>query len=173
MPPRSKAVLLISRVVLFFNIVVAALFLLTCLIPYLNPVRWWFISLLGLGFGVLLLLQFFFIVFWLIFKPRYLLVSLITLLVGWKDIGVFLAIHTSPPFKAAKPQNSIRIATWNVARFIEWRRNNNSGSQMRLKMMQQLKEQQADVVCMQEFFTSTDSIYYNNIRYIKEKLGYP
>ncbi|HWJ91415.1 MAG TPA: endonuclease/exonuclease/phosphatase family protein, partial [Flavisolibacter sp.] len=68
---------------------------------------------------------------------------------------------------------SVRIAHWNVARFTEWKRNNNKGSQTRLKMMDLIKEQNADVVCLQEFFTSTDPAYYNNLNYVMKELGYP
>jgi len=42
-----------------------------------------------------------------------------------------------------------------------------------LKMMDQIKEQNADVLCFQEFFTSTDSQYYNNLNFIRKELGYP
>ena len=67
----------------------------------------------------------------------------------------------------------MRIATWNVARFIELRKNNNKGSQTRLKMMDQIKEQNADVLCLQEFQTSGLPDYYDNITYIQQQLNYP
>jgi endonuclease/exonuclease/phosphatase family metal-dependent hydrolase len=65
------------------------------------------------------------------------------------------------------------VATWNVARFIEMKRNNNKGSRTRLKMMELIREQDADIVCLQEFFHSTDHAYYANIDYIKKNLHYP
>jgi endonuclease/exonuclease/phosphatase family metal-dependent hydrolase len=60
-----------------------------------------------------------------------------------------------------------------VARFVEWKRNNNKGSRTRLKMMDLIKEQKADVLCLQEFFTSTDTVYYNNLNHVMKELGYP
>src|SRR4030095_14821481 len=47
------------------------------------------------------------------------------------------------------------------------------GSQARLKMFELIKQQDADVVCLQEFHTSTDSNYYDNITPIHKDLGYP
>ena len=33
--------------------------------------------------------------------------------------------------------------------------------------------QQADVLCLQEFFTSTDTAYYNNLQHMLHEIGYP
>jgi endonuclease/exonuclease/phosphatase family metal-dependent hydrolase len=162
-----------KRLFVFFNILAAIFFLLSCLAPYLNPQRWWMISLLGLGFGILFLVLLLFLLFWLIAKPRFVLISLIALALGWKSISVFFAFHNPDSFNYQKQTGVLRVVQWNVARFVEWSRNNNKGSQTRLKMMDQLKEQNADVLCMQEFFHSTDSIYYPNLDYIRNNLNYP
>ncbi|MGZ3844792.1 MAG: endonuclease/exonuclease/phosphatase family protein [Flavisolibacter sp.] len=156
-----------------FNSAVAVIFLLACLGPYLNPKKWWPISLMGLGLIFIVITLIAFIFFWLIFRPRFMLISLIALGIGYKSIIVFFGFHISDKFDYIKQKDALRIAHWNVARFIEWKRNNNKGSQTRLKMMDQIKEQNADVLCFQEFFTSTDSQYYDNLKYIKEELGYP
>ncbi len=39
--------------------------------------------------------------------------------------------------------------------------------------MEQIKEQNADVLCFQEFFHSDDNAYYPNLYYIRDKLNYP
>jgi endonuclease/exonuclease/phosphatase family metal-dependent hydrolase len=161
---------------LFFvvlNVVAAVVFLLACLAPYLNPAQWWFISLLGLGYVFIVVTLIAFIFFWLVLKPKYVFISIIPLIIGWKGITVFFAFHVPGKFDIAKPDSVLRIVHWNVARFVEWRRNNNKGSQVRQKMMDLIREQNADVVCLQEFFTSTDPIYYDNLHYIIKELGYP
>jgi hypothetical protein len=155
-----------KRFLLFLNIVAAIVFLLSAFAPYLNPAEWWAISLLGLGFAIIFLIQVLFVVLWLFLKPRYIWISLLTLLIGWKSISVFFAFHSLNSFQAKKPKNTLRVVHWNVARFIEWSRNNNKGSQTRLKMMAQLKEQRADILCLSEFFHSTNPIYYDNLKYI-------
>ena len=109
----------------------------------------------------------------LVLRPRYALISTIALLLGIKSISVFLAFHNSPAFNYEKEIKTLRVATWNVARFIEMRRNNNKGSQTRLKMMELIKQQDADIVCLQEFFHSLDSAWYQNIDYITDNLHYP
>jgi endonuclease/exonuclease/phosphatase family metal-dependent hydrolase len=158
---------------LAFNGFVAIIFLLACLAPYLNPKKWWPISLMGLGFAFIIITLIAFLLFWLIFKPRWMLISILPLLIGYKSVLVFFGFHIPDKFDYNKSKDVLRIAHWNVARFVEWKRNNNKGSQTRMKMMDQIKEQNADVLCFQEFFTSTDSIYYNNLNYIIKELGYP
>ena len=161
------------RLFIVLNIALAAVFLLACLSPYLDPTKWWFISWLGFIFPVLLILLFFSILFWLFFRPKYSLLLLVILLTGWKNISVFYAFHLPSEFNYKKPPDVLRVVTWNVARFIEIKKNNNTGSQIRLKMMEQLLDQDADILCLQEFHSSALSDYYDNISYIRKKLRYP
>jgi len=169
----SRPTLFAKRFFIIVNVAVAVVFLLSCLGPYLNPQKWWYISILGLGFGIFFLLLIIFVFFWLIAGPRYVFISLVSLLIGFKSIAVFFAVNDAQDFDYARKKNTLRVATWNVARFIELKRNNNKGSQTRLKMMALLKAQNADVLCMQEFYHSTDTVYYNNLDYISKELGYP
>jgi len=162
-----------KRVLIILNIIVAAIFLLACLAPYLDTSTWWFMSVLALGFPFLLIAVILFFIFWLFVKFKYVVISVIALLIGWKNISRLFAVHPQTTFKYAKSQAVLRIVTWNVARFIEMKRNNNKGSQTRLKMMDLIREQDADILCLQEFFHSTDNTYYANIDYVRDKLHYP
>ena len=162
-----------KRVFLTTNILVAVLFLLACLVPYLDPASWGIISILGLAFPFLLLAVILFFIFWMLVKMKFVFISIITLLIGWKNISLLFAVHPQTTFNYKKRPNELRIVTWNVARFIELKRNTNEGSQVRLKMMELLKQQNADVLCLQEFHTSVSPAYYNNIEYIQKELDYP
>jgi endonuclease/exonuclease/phosphatase family metal-dependent hydrolase len=163
----------IKRVVIIANIVVVAIFLLACLAPYLNPGKWWFISFLGLAFPFLLLAVILFLIFWMFFKIKFALIPAVALIIGWKSISLLFALHPQTTFSYKKKQSELRIVTWNVARFIELKQNTNKGSSIRLKMMELLKQQNADVLCLQEFHTSVNPAYYNNINYIQKELNYP
>ncbi|MBA2744673.1 MAG: endonuclease/exonuclease/phosphatase family protein [Flavisolibacter sp.] len=161
------------KLFVILNILAAVAFLLSCLAPHLDPGDWWFISIIGLGFAFLSIILVLFIFFWLVFKPKLILISLVSLLFGWKSFSVFLGFKSSEKFEYTKAEGTLRVVTWNVGRFVEWKRNNNKGSQTRMKMMDLLKEQKADVLCLQEFFHSKDSIYYDNLDFIRKELGFP
>jgi endonuclease/exonuclease/phosphatase family metal-dependent hydrolase len=162
------------RVFITINVVVVFFFLLSCLVPWLHPQKWWVISFLGLAFPILLFLVILFLVGWLLlWKPKRALISAVALLLSFKNLSVFLAFHPSTTFKEQKEPGVLRVATWNVARFLELKKNTNKGSQTRLKMFELLRQQNADVLCLQEFHTSVDTNYYNNIIPIQKELGYP
>ena len=169
----SKFRLFTKRFFIFSNLVVVIFFLLACFAPYLDPQKWWFISFLGLGFPFLLILVIIFMFWWLFVKRRFALISAVALLIGIKSISVFFAFHSNSSTLSIKKPGQIRIATWNVARFIEMKRNNNKGSHTRLRMMEQIQEQNADVLCLQEFFHSVDTDWYPNLTYISKHFNYP
>ena len=154
------------------NLLIALLFLIVCLIPYVDVSHMWFVSMLGLGFAFLFLLLVVFLFFWAIVAPRYIFLPLVVLAIGYKSIAVFFAANPPTTFNYQKRPGTVRVLSWNVARFLELKRNNNTGSRKRLQMLDLIKQQNADVLCFQEFFHSTDTTLYNNIDPIKA-LGYP
>ncbi|MES1218521.1 MAG: endonuclease/exonuclease/phosphatase family protein [Bacteroidota bacterium] len=162
-----------KKILVIANVFIVILFLLACLVPYLDPARWWFISLVGLAFPFLLLTVVLFFIFWVFVKIKYVIISAIALLAGIKNVSLLFSLHTQQAFNYTKKKDQLRIVTWNVARFIELKQNNNKGSQTRLKMMELLKQQNADVLCLQEFHSSINPEYYNNIAYIQKELKYP
>ncbi len=163
-----------KRFFIYSNVALVFVFLLACLAPYLNPKKWWFISLLGLGFPVLLLIVLLFLIGWLILlKPKVALISGVALLLGLKSISVFFAFHIPQTFDNKKSSPTLRIATWNVAMFIDPKKNNQEASHTRWKMMDLIRQQDADIVCLQEFFHSFDTAWYSNINYITDSLKYP
>jgi len=161
------------RIFLAINVIAVVLFFLACLAPYVDPTKWWAVSIIGLGFAFIIITLLAFIAFWLLFKPRYALLSVLALLIGWKSISVFFAFHIPDKFDYSKDRGTLRVVHWNVGRFVEWKRNNNKGSQTRLKMLDLIKEQNADVLCLQEFFHSKDTVYYDNLNHVMKDLGYP
>lgn len=171
---KSRLRLFTKKFVISANVLAVALFLLSCLIPLLHPQQWWWVSLLGLAFPFFLFVVICFLVGWLVLlKFRLTFISLSALLLGYKSIAVFISFHPPTSFEIKKDTKSIRVVSWNVARFIELTRNNNRGSLTRKKMLALLAEQKADVLCLQEFYTSDNPAYYDNIGSIRKQLGYP
>jgi endonuclease/exonuclease/phosphatase family metal-dependent hydrolase len=163
-----------KKFLLYTNFAVVFIFLLSCLSPYLHPQQWWFFSFLGLGFPYLLAVVILFMIGWLIiWRPRYALISGVALLLSIKSILVSFAFNNPGRFEYKRVPGTIRVVTWNVARFIELKKVNNKGSAIRQQMLDLLKQQNADVLCLQEFHTSTKPDYYNNIKVITEELGFP
>jgi hypothetical protein len=153
-------------------VVIAGLFLIACANAWLQPSKWWFFSLLGLGFPVLLLFLIIFLVFWLIFRSKWAMLSALVLLLGLGNIRVFLGLHFATSYKPAKKEGSIRVLTWNVHWFDDHNKKIRERKDYRKKMIAFIKEQNADVLCFQEFLELGKSFAYSNTNAIVQ-LNYP
>ncbi len=155
------------RFLVFINISISLIFVLACLAPYVDPKEWWMISLLGFGFPLLFIVVVINLVLWIVLRSRQWIIPFISLLIGYKSIAVFFAFNNPKEFDFKKDNQTIRLVTWNVARFIELKRNNNAGSQTRLKMLDLIRQQNADILCLQELHSSDIPEYYDNINNLK------
>ena len=161
-----------KRLFILLNIGFAVLFLLSCCNAFLHPDRWWFIALLAFFFPLFLILLILFIVFWIFACPRYVLISIIVMLAGWKNIHAFFGFSLAPHDFLKKDSTSIRIMTWNVRRWDIFSTKKNRDSGHRLQMMDIVGKQNADVLCFQEFYEPDDSTK-SNIRYLRNELQFP
>ena len=163
------------RLFIISNGVSVFLFLLACCNVFLHPGRWWLISLLGLIFPLLLLIVIGHFLFGLCFHScrRWALLSLAALLIGWPNIHTFFAFHRGA-FTAAKPPHALRVLTWNVRSWDEFITKKGGASGHRVKMMEFIDQQQADVLCLQEFLEShTPREPSSTIAYIRDQLHFP
>jgi endonuclease/exonuclease/phosphatase family metal-dependent hydrolase len=164
---------LTKRFFIITNIIIAALLLLSCANPFLDPASWWLLALLGLLFPLLVLLVFGCFVFWVLLGSRWAFLSLVTLILCWPNLSAFYAWNFSAGFTETKQPQAVRILTWNVHYFDQMYRPGKQHQSQRIPIINFLKQQDADVMCLQEFFESNSSRYDSNISYIKTNLNYP
>ena len=154
------------------NIVVAAFFLLACANAFLNPEDWWFIALLGLAFPFLLALNVGFLIFWLLFRSKWALVPLLTLVVGYTNIRALVGFNfAAPEFNIEKPDSTIRVLSWNVLSFDEQTRQIKRPSTYRNEMFAFIKKHQPDILCFQEYLEPNHKKFYSNVNDLV-KMGY-
>lgn len=156
------------------NIVAVALFLLACMSSYVNPVRWWFIAFLGLAFPYFLLIILLFVVTWGFAKSKWIFLNLAALLIAWGNIKAVFAFHAFPKkFNTVKNAGAVRVLQWNCMSFGGYIKNKSQGNEVRDQMLKYIREANADVICLQEFFDSYDTEFHQNLQEVSEKLGYP
>lgn len=164
------------RLFIISNIIAVVLFLLACANSFLHPGRWWFISLLGLVFPLLLLVVVAFAVLGLFIPScrRWSLISLAALVLGWPNIHSFWAFHPGNNFQPAKPSQTLRILTWNVRSFDDYTTKRKGAAGHRPRMLEFIGQQNADIICLQEFYTSRKpKSQDDNLVYIRDQLHYP
>ena len=163
-----------KRFFIFSHLVSALVFLLACLAAFCNPVHYWFIALLGVGFVFFAVIILGFLIFWLLFRSRWAFLSVAMLVIGVSQIRILFPFHLFTGFKPEKPAGTLRVLTWNVARFDEMNKVSNGSKNNRLNILQQIGKEDADVVCIQEFFESRRSdLFDKNIPYFTDVLKYP
>jgi endonuclease/exonuclease/phosphatase family metal-dependent hydrolase len=130
------------------NIFVSVLFLLGCYVNWFNPASWWFLGFLNLGAFFLLVVLLGFIFFWLFAKPRWAVISVITLLLAWGPVQQMLPLRFAASFTQQKDSATIRIMTWNVEHFdiLEHK----THPEVKQQMLSLIKTYQPDIACFQE-----------------------
>ena len=165
---------LTKRFFIVTNVFAVIFFLVACLAAYCNPATYWMVALFGVGFVFFTVAVLFFLVFWLLFRSKWIFLSIGALLVGWFQIHALFAFHPFSHFYDAKQKDAFRILSWNVSRWDEMNKHAKGGISNRLKMFNFIKSQDADILCFQEFFESRrPDLFDENIPYITKQLNYP
>ena len=138
------------------NIIAAILFLLGSYGYLLNPKYFWPVGLLTLTAFYFLLILVAFIFFWLIIKPRRALISVIALLLAFNPISNIIALRLSNSFTQAKPQNALRVMTWNVAQFNVMEDEKHPA--VKKDMIDLINYYQPDIACFQEMVAEDSTV---------------
>ncbi len=149
---RKKGLGFFNKTTLAFNSFFALLLLLSYLASFINPSAFWPAAFIGLAYPFLLLINSLFLVFWLIRKPRFSLVSAITILIGYKFLTSTIGFRESAAIEVPKSsEDIIRIMTWNVHGFKPF----NPGNEKAVKsqILDVIRREQPDVLCLQEYYS--------------------
>lgn len=130
----------IWRLMAWLNSLFALFLLISYLAFYIPPSPGWFFGLLGLAYPVLLIVNAAFVLVWAALKKKYILISLITILVGWSHIGN----HVGLGLQARKVDDGIKIMSYNIK--------GPHKSKLLNKLTVYINEQEPKIVCLQEFF---------------------
>jgi endonuclease/exonuclease/phosphatase family metal-dependent hydrolase len=132
------------------NVLFSLLLLGAYLAVWVPPSRFYWLSVLAVGYPFLLFVQLLFLFFWLYKRKRYVYLPLLVLLLGWSHFFNFFAYKglaaTSPSAEG------LRLMSYNVHYF-------NVGSatatEDKARILSNIEEQAIDVFCGQEFSTKT------------------
>lgn len=165
-----------KRLLIVINLGLMVLYLLACLVPFIDTGENWFIALAGLGFTILFFSLVLFIILFALSKSKWFWVSLIILLLGFQQIRVVFAFHFPKKFSSEKGVNTLRVMQWNVSSWDEENKiekHEERSENFRQDMMNLVQAQNADVLCFEEFFESKYNKYFKpNISTI-ENMGFP
>jgi endonuclease/exonuclease/phosphatase family metal-dependent hydrolase len=122
--------------------------LLSYLSVRVDPADFWPLALFGIAYPYILLANVLCILWWSIFRRKRMLPSLITILIGWNHVGEFVQFKARLE-QPANLRTPFTLMSWNVRLFdlYNWTHN----QQTRDEMMELIRVEDPDILCMQEF----------------------
>ncbi len=133
------------------NLVAVILYLMACLVPFINSGKSWFIAMLGLAFPLLFLVVTCFFVYWTFRRSGWAWVCLIVLVLSWQQVSVMFSFHFPKKFTETKPAGTLRVLTWNLSNWGGSNRSDGKKADYQEEMTDVIKKSNADVVCLQEY----------------------
>jgi len=151
----------------------SAIYLIACLTPYINPVNFWPLTFLALGFVYLLAgMIVIFLLSLVIFRKRS-WIFLLVLLAGYQNISSVFGFHERKDFIGQKDEKSLRILSWNVNYFGDCQKKNDAPNNVRRQMFAFIQQSDADVLCFQDFSNFIAPWFYADLDYVRDSLHYP
>lgn len=136
---------------LALNLIFICLLLLVAYSPYADPQSYPLYACMGLTFPVFLFINLCFLIFWLLVRYKMALVPLVGFLLCAPQIRTYIPFN----FQMQKvPEQSIKLLSYNVMNF-----NTMAKVEGENPILNYIKESEADIVCIQEFVTSTNRKY--------------
>lgn len=133
------------------NILSAILFIIAAYSDYISPSRGLVFPYLGLVFPFICLINVFFLAYWIALRKwKFLLIGLVAFLVCWQSVRSYFPFHFR---KEIKTEEMIKVLTYNVMAFAT--KDNTPESPN--PILQYIANSDADIVCMQEYYTFKSS----------------
>lgn len=139
-----------SKTIFLGNVMAILLLLLSYSASFIDPKIIWPIAFLGLGYLPILLVNIGFIAYWLLRKPKYALLSLAAILLGWNLLSQHISFHAEAK-TLPKNDSSMRVMTLNAHLFKSLE--DRTDEEIKDSVIELIKEVDPDVLCMQEFYT--------------------
>ncbi|MBC7382176.1 MAG: endonuclease/exonuclease/phosphatase family protein [Bacteroidia bacterium] len=136
---------IVNYFVLIFNLCIAVALVGSYLAPYISPTQFWPVAFLGLAFPLIVLVNFLLLLYWVVQKSKWLLISLITALAGIQHIPSFIQIGSKTNTDSlTKKVNIISFNTHYMGAFDHI--NNDTAF-----FFEELNRIKPDIICFQEF----------------------
>lgn len=134
------------KIFLWINILNSLLLVGAYLNTHISPNSVSYLSFLGLGYPILLLIATLCMVLWAFFRRKLILISALTILLGASHFKHFYAIN----FSQAELFEPVKVLSYNVRIFDFW--NVGNRIQNRNDIFSFLNNESADILCFQEFY---------------------
>ncbi len=146
----------IRKILLWANILFAAALIAAYAANYINPEYFWYFAFFGLAYPVLLIINLSFFVFWLWRRKWIFLISLVTIILGWSNVGKILQVRLLSRHTVF--EEKVKLLCYNVRAFNYYERE--KSEIIRDSILYFLRDENAGTICLQEFLTTTNILLH-------------
>jgi endonuclease/exonuclease/phosphatase family metal-dependent hydrolase len=165
------------KILVPLNVIIIIAYLSVCLLPFINTSEYWFMAIPGIIFPLLLVLLLLLMIVWGILKSKWVWICMIVAACGIQQILSVFSFHLPHDFLSDRQPNALRIVQWNV---MGWDQSDerfkieNGAHTLRPVMMDAVQDQDADILCFDEFYESNKDTSFSksNITTITS-MGFP
>ena len=141
-----------SKILLTLNVFAVILLILSYLASWIPADKVWQLAFLGLAYPIFFILNILFIFLWIIIgKKKLILLSFISLLIGWKHIRSFIQFHSLKEIN--KSEQTLKVMSYNVRLFDLYNWTNSQNITTRNKIFELIRKESPDIICLQEFYS--------------------
>ncbi len=137
------------RLLVLINLIFVLFLLSTYLSPYASPQHSPFLAFFGLAYPIILLVNVFFAIFWIILWKKYFLISVVFLALGFSTFQRHFALNKKS--KSLDLSQNIKIVSYNVQNLAKSNLHIQN-KETRENIFNFLLSEDPDIVCMQEFY---------------------
>ncbi len=153
----------ILKFVLILNYILAVVTLLSYLSPFANPKVLWPISVVAVFYPWLLLANIAFVIFWMVYKLRFTLISIVTILIGAFHFNSFLGF-SADGYQSSPDQ--IEVLSYNTQNMHYVYKNKDNRSDRIGNFFAFLKKfQDLDIICTQEMGIRSVELWNNKLNW--------
>ena len=156
----------LNKIIVLVNSILAILLLLSYLLPYISPEKVPIFTIISLAVPVLLALNIFFIIYWIIKLKKYFTISLISIILG---IGYISNIYKFSEKKIFL-NDDLKVMSYNVRLFNHYKWSTDSTIVKKISSF--IAEKEPDVLSIQEYYDAENLQLKYPYQFIKTKSNF-
>jgi endonuclease/exonuclease/phosphatase family metal-dependent hydrolase len=158
-----KKLSVINKIIYLLNSLLATILLLSYLVPFVSPQNIPVFAILSLFVPTLIIINIFFVIYWIFNLKKHFLLSASILIIGW--------FFSTPLYKLTENRSSLnddlKVMSYNVRMFNHWKWIDDQN--IPEKISDFVSEQSPDILLFQEYYTSEKQPFLYPYKYIRTK----
>ncbi|MFB0938876.1 MAG: endonuclease/exonuclease/phosphatase family protein [Urechidicola sp.] len=157
----------VDKLLFVINSLFATILLLSYLLPFIAPSRFSSISIMSLVVPLFILINLFFVIFWIIKLKRQFILSSLVLLIGFQQVNSLYQIAE----KKVLLTEDIKIMSYNVRLFNLHTVKKINEEKMIIHVEDFVKNQDPDILCFQEYVSTLTTSFNYPYKYIDKNIS--